>query len=221
MIGMHKVDSPPQPLILIGGGGHCKSVIEAAESSSQWKIAGILDTTDKVLGYPVIGTDNDIPALAAAQPDTRFIITVGHIKTAAIRRRIAARIIDVKGQFATIVASTAHVSRHAVLGAGTVVLHGAMVNAGATIGEGCIINTLANIEHDATVGDYCHISTGAMVNGDCRIAPGVFLGSQSVLLNGISISAPDSIIAAGSFVRKTLKEPGIYAGNPAILMKRL
>lgn len=214
-----------KPLILIGGGGHCKSVIEAAESSGQWKIAGILDTADKVgttvLGYPVIGTDNDIPALAAAQPDTRFIITVGHIKTAEIRRRIAARVMAAEGEFATIVASTAHVSRHAVLGAGTVVLHGAMVNAGATIGEGCIINTLANIEHDATVGDYCHISTGAMVNGDCRIAPGVFLGSQSVLLNGISISAPDSIIAAGSFVRKTLKEPGIYAGNPAILMKRL
>ncbi|MDE6499675.1 MAG: acetyltransferase, partial [Rikenella sp.] len=143
------------------------------------------------------------------------------IKTAEIRRQIATRVVAAGGSFATIVASTAHVSSHATVGAGTVVLHGAMVNAGAVIGEGCIINTLANIEHDVTVGDYCHISTGAMVNGDCRIASGVFLGSQSVLLNGISISAPDSIIAAGSFVRKTLKESGIYAGNPAILMKKL
>ncbi|WP_297623628.1 acetyltransferase [uncultured Rikenella sp.] len=213
------------PLILIGGGGHCKSVIEAAESAGAWKIAGILDTPDKVgtdvLGYSVLGTDDDIPNLIAANRDCRFVITVGHIKTAGIRRRIAARVMEAKGQFATIVASTAHVSRHAVLGAGTVVLHGAMVNAGAVVGENCIINTLANIEHDTRVDDYCHISTGAMVNGDCRIAPGVFLGSQSVMLNGISINAPDSIIAAGSFVRKTLKEPGIYAGNPAILMKRL
>lgn len=213
------------PLILIGGGGHCKSVIEAAESAGAWKIAGILDTPDKVgtdvLGYSVLGTDDDIPNLIAANRDCRFVITVGHIKTAAIRRQIAARILAAGGAFATIVASTAHVSRHACLGAGTVVLHGAMVNARAVVGENCIINTLANIEHDTRVDDYCHISTGAMVNGDCRIAPGVFLGSQSVMLNGISINAPDSIIAAGSFVRKTLKEPGIYAGNPAILMKRL
>ena len=60
-----------------------------------------------------------------------------------------------------------------------------------------------------------------MVNGDCQIESGVFLGSQSVMLNGAHIEGEGSIIAAGSFVRKTLKEPGIYAGNPAILMKKL
>ncbi|MCC8062420.1 MAG: acetyltransferase [Rikenellaceae bacterium] len=218
-------------IILVGGGGHCKSVIEAAESvrcpdgTPAYRIAGILDTLDKVgadvLGYPVIGTDDDIPALIARTPGVRFVITVGHIKTAAVRRAIASRIVAAGGGFATVVASTAHVSAHAVIGAGSVVLHGAMVNAGAVIGEGCIINTLANVEHDAVIGDWCHISTGAMVNGDCVIAGGVFLGSQSVLLNGAHIGGEGSIVAAASFVRKSLKEPGIYAGNPAILMKKL
>lgn len=220
-------------IILVGGGGHCKSVIEAAESARRpddihqavFKIVGILDTLDKVgtnvLGYPVIGTDDDIPALIARMPGVRFVITVGHIKSADLRRAIAARVAAAGGQFATVVASTAHVSRHAVLGAGTVVLHGAMVNAGAVIGEGCIINTLANVEHDAVIGDWCHISTGAMVNGDCRTAPGVFLGSQSVMLNGARIGGEGSIVAAASFVRKTIAVPGIYAGNPAILMKKL
>lgn len=220
-----------EPIILVGGGGHCKSVIEAAESARLpdgtpvYKIAGILDTLDKVgadvLGYPVIGTDDDIPALIAQMPGMRFVITIGHIKSADLRRAIAARILAAGGQFATVVASTAHVSRHAVLGAGTVVLHGAMVNAGAVIGEGCIINTLANVEHDAVIGDYCHISTGAMVNGDCAVAQGVFLGSQSVMLNGVRIGGEGSIVAAASFVRKTITVPGIYAGNPAILMKKL
>lgn len=214
-----------EPLILVGGGGHCKSVIEAAESSGQWRIVGILDTIDRVgadvLGYPVIGTDDDIPTLIAERPGVRFVITVGHIKSAYVRRGIAARIAAAGGEFATVVASTAHVSAHAVLGAGSVVLHGATVNAGAMIGEGCIINTLANVEHDAVIGDYCHISTGAMVNGDCTVAEGAFLGSQSVMLNGISIAAAGTVVAAGSFVRKTVNVPGIYAGNPAILMKRL
>ncbi|WP_298062299.1 NeuD/PglB/VioB family sugar acetyltransferase [uncultured Rikenella sp.] len=220
-----------RPVILIGGGGHCKSVIDAAESARYpdsepvFKIVGILDTADKVgtdvLGYPVIGTDDDIPALIGSMPGVHFVITVGHIKTARIRQAIAARVVEAGGRFATIVASTAHVSRHAVLGEGSVVLHGAMVNAGAEVGKQCIVNTLANIEHDARVGDFCHISTGAMVNGDCAVAGGVFLGSQSVMLNGARIDGEGSIVAAASFVRKTITIPGIYAGNPAILMKRL
>ncbi len=214
-----------ESLILVGGGGHCKSVIEAAESTSQWQIVGILDAPQNVgktvLGYPIIGTDDRIPELISQHPGVRFVITVGHIKTASIRKKIAERIVLAGGCFATIIASTAHVSKHASVAPGTVVLHGAMVNAGAEIGEQCIINTLANIEHDARVGAYCHISTGAMVNGDCQIESGVFLGSQSVMLNGAHIEGEGSIIAAGSFVRKTLKDPGIYAGNPALLMKKL
>ena len=53
-----------KPLILVGGGGHCKSVIEAAESMGL-AIGGILDLLEnvggRILGYPVIGTDDDIP----------------------------------------------------------------------------------------------------------------------------------------------------------------
>lgn len=57
-----------RPLILVGGGGHCKSVIEAAESKGL-VIGGILDLPEnvgeRILNYPVIGTDNDIPHLVS------------------------------------------------------------------------------------------------------------------------------------------------------------
>lgn len=206
-----------KPIILIGGGGHCKSVIEAAESSGR-AIAGILDMAENVgheiLGYKIIGTDDDI---AASAVDNEFVITVGHIKNSAIRKKIAQKVVQAKGEFGTIVASTANVSKHAIVGVGTVVLHGAMINAGATVGENCIINTLANVEHDAVIGDFCHISTGAMVNGDCRVGDGTFLGSQSVMLNGAQI-CENCLIAADTFVRKSLSQPGVYAGNPAKLM---
>lgn len=42
-----------KPIILIGGGGHCKSVIEAAESSGR-AIAGILDMAENV-GHEILG----------------------------------------------------------------------------------------------------------------------------------------------------------------------
>ena len=203
-------------LILVGGGGHCKSVIDVAESAG-YNILGILDMPEdvgkQVLDYKVIGTDDDIPQYV---DKAEFIITVGFIKNPSIRIKIYNRIKEAGGKLATIVASTARVSHYATLGEGTVVMHQAFVNAGAQIGVNCIINTFCNIEHDAHVGDQCHISTGTMVNGDCKIGERVFVGSQSVLANGVTIG-DDIIVGAASFVRKSISEKGIYSGNPAIL----
>ena len=206
-----------RPLILIGGGGHCKSVIEVAESAG-YEIKGILDMPDEVgkevlPDHKVIGTDDEIPQYIE---ECDFIITVGFIKNPALRIKLYNKVKAAGGRLATIIASTAHVSKYAELGEGTVIMHQAFVNAGAKIGDNCIINTFVNIEHDAEVGNQCHISTGTMVNGECKIGESCFIGSQSVCANCIEI-ASDIIVGAGSVVRKSIRVKGIYAGNPAIL----
>lgn len=206
-----------RPLILIGGGGHCKSVIEVAESAG-YEIKGILDMPDEVgkevlPGHKVIGTDDEIPQYVE---ECDFVITVGFIKNPALRIKLYNKVKAAGGRLATIIASTAHVSKYAELGEGTVIMHHAFVNAGAKIGDNCIINTFVNIEHDAEVGNQCHISTGTMVNGECKIGENCFIGSQSVCANCIEI-ASDIIVGAGSVVRKSLRMKGIYAGNPAVL----
>ncbi|WP_300704980.1 acetyltransferase [Bacteroides sp.] len=205
-----------RPLILVGGGGHCKSVIDAAESAD-FTIKGVLDIPENVgkfiLGYQIIGTDDDIPKFV---DDCDFIVTVGFIKDTSLRICLHENIEKVGGQLATVIASTAHVSRYAAIASGTVVLHQATINASVNIGKGCIINTSANIEHDAVIGNYCHISTGAMVNGDCKVGNCTFLGSQSVMVNATSI-VDGCIIAAGAMVRKNIVQRGVYSGNPALL----
>lgn len=206
-----------RPLILIGGGGHCKSVIEVAESTG-YEIKGILDMPDEVgkevlPGHKIIGTDDEIPQYVE---ECDFIITVGFIKNPALRIKLYNKVKAAGGRLATIIASTAHVSKYAELGEGTIIMHHAFVNAGAKIGDNCIINTFVNIEHDAEVGNQCHISTGTMVNGECKIGENCFIGSQSVCANCIEI-ASDIIVGAGSVVRKSIRVKGIYAGNPAIL----
>ena len=207
-------------LILVGGGGHCKSVIDVAESAG-YNILGILDMPEDVgkpvLNYKVIGTDDDIPQYV---DKAEFVITVGFIKNPTTRIKLYNKVKEAGGKLATIIASTAHVSKYAIIGEGTVVMHKAFVNAGANIGANCIINTFSNIEHDAVVGDQCHISTGTMVNGDCKVGDRCFIGSQSVLANGTSI-ADNIVVGAGSLVRKSLCRKGIYSGNPAILKIKL
>lgn len=189
-------------LILVGGGGHCKSVIDVAESAG-YTILGILDKLEEVgkdvLGYKVIGTDDDMYKYVN---DALFIVTVGQILSPALRMKLHDMIRDAGGKLATVIASTAYVSKYAEIGEGSVIMHNAFVNAGARIGKGCIINTFANIEHDVEIGEYCHISTGVMVNGDCKVGSKTFIGSQAVISNGVTI-AEESVISAGSFTKRS------------------
>jgi len=205
-----------KPLILVGGGGHCKSVIDVAESAG-YTILGILDRPEevgkRVLDYEVIGTDDE---MAKYKDQAEFVVTIGQIKSPALRIKLHQMLDNAGCQLATVISPLAHVSKYATIGEGTVVMHQATVNADAKVGKGCIINTFANIEHDVEIGDYCHISTGTMVNGECKVGERCFIGSQSVLANCISVS-DDIIVGAGSFVRKSITEKGIYSGNPAIL----
>lgn len=188
-------------IVLVGGGGHCKSVIDVAESAG-YTILGVLDKTElvgtSVLDYKVIGTDDDMPLYANK---AEFVITVGQIKSSALRRKLAQMVKNAGGKLATIIAADAYVSKYATIGDGTVVMHKAVVNAGAKIGRNCIINTMANIEHDVQVGDFCHVSTGVMANGEVKIGDDSFIGSASVSHQCVTIEA-HSVIPAGSVVRK-------------------
>ncbi len=200
-------------LILVGGGGHCKSVLEAAESAG-YSILGVLDMPEEVgkeiLSTKVIGTDDDIPTYV---DKAEFVITVGFIKNPAIRIKLYNKIKEAGGKLATVIASTAYVSKYAEIGEGSVVLHQAFVNAGAKVGKNVILNTATNIEHDAVIGDHCHISTGTMVNGEAQIREATFIGSQSVINQCVKV-CDSVVVASGSVVHKDIKEPGIYAGNP-------
>ena len=208
-----------KPLVLVGGGGHCKSVIEAAESAG-YSILGVLDVAENVgkdiLAYKIVGTDDDIPAYV---DKAEFVITVGFIKDPTIRIKLYNKVKEAGGKLATVIASTAYVSKYAEIDEGTVVLHQAFVNAGAKVGKNVILNTFTNIEHDAEIGDHCHISTGTMVNGEAKVLNSVFVGSQSVVNNGISI-CENCVVASGTVVSKNLTTPGVYAGNPVKLIKK-
>ena len=157
------------------------------------------------MDYSIVGTDDQIPDYVN---DTLFIVTVGHIKDAALRIKLHQKIVVAGGTLATIVASTAHVSKYAQIGEGSVIMHQAVVNADVIIGKGCIINTFANIEHDAKIGDYCHISTGAMINGNCVVEMKPFW--QPVGHGQRVRDYFGCVIGAGSLVRKMPRKKGLF-----------
>lgn len=187
-------------LYLIGGGGHCHSCIDVIEVENQFIIKGIFDISENVgkfvLGYEVVGTDNEIEKYVST--DSYFLITVGQIKSADFRIRIAEKLKNLNANIATVISPRSHISKHAKVSEGTIVLHDALVNANVFIGKNCIINTKALIEHDSKIGNFCHISTAAVINGGCIVNDECFIGSNAVLREGINI-LPKSIVRAGSF----------------------
>jgi sugar O-acyltransferase (sialic acid O-acetyltransferase NeuD family) len=206
-------------LILIGGGGHCKSCIDVIEKQGEFRIIGIVDKKEKnetIFGYKIIGIDDDLPSLVKTVKN--FIITIGHIKTASTRKRIFIKLKELKAELPHIISPLAYVSRHASIGEGSIILHHALINAGASIGCNCIINSKALIEHDAKVGDHCHISTSAVVNGEAIIEAGCFLGSNATIRETKKI-CKETIIGAGAVIVKNIVESGVYFGNPAKRMR--
>ncbi len=188
-------------LVLIGGGGHCVSVIDIIENENKFNILGILDSNiieNNILGYKILGDDNLIPELV--NENTYFLITVGQIKNYTIRKNIAKKLTENKAKLATIISTLAYVSKHAIIGEGTIIMNGAVVNAKTTIGKNCIINTKSNVEHGVSIGDFCHLSTCAVVNGDSVIGNGTFIGSNATISNDVSIKE-NSIISAGKFIK--------------------
>lgn len=190
-------------ILLLGGGGHCRSVIDVIESTQRYRIAGIVqpprDGDAPVLGYPILGDDEDLPELIETTPCA--LVTVGQLGNSALRQRLFARLRQLEAELPCVVSAYAHVSRHAALGDGSVVLHGAIVNAAATIGNNVIVNSMALVEHDVSIGEHCHIATGARVNGGVCIASGCFVGSGAIIHQGVHIGS-DCVIGAGCVIKK-------------------
>ncbi|MCX5855356.1 MAG: NeuD/PglB/VioB family sugar acetyltransferase [Deltaproteobacteria bacterium] len=190
-----------EKIILIGGGGHCKACIDVIEQEGRFTIAGIVDVPEKlgrsVLGYSVLGSDDDLPDLIGTYP--YVLITLGQIKSPIRRIELFNDFILMGAQFPVIQSPLAYVSPHAHVAEGTIVMHHSLINAGASVGKNCIINTKALVEHDAVIEDHCHISTDAVVNGGVKIGSGSFFGSGAVAAENTSIPS-NSFIKANSLI---------------------
>ena len=189
-------------IILIGGGGHCKSAIDVIEQEARFEIAGIIDKPEllgsKILGYPVIGNDFDLENLAKKYQNA--LVTVGQIKSALAKIKLYDLAIKAGFTLPSIVSPSAYISKHSKIGNGTVIMGNVIVNANVSIGDNCIINSKALIEHDCLISSHCHISTNAIINGGVTIGSKSFIGSNVTTKNNIIIKE-NSFIKAGSLVK--------------------
>ena len=203
-------------LVLIGGGGHCKSVLDAAIRMGTFDEIVITDpdieAETTILGCKVVGTDDELHRLRSEGVNYAFI-TVGSVESTALRRKLVEKAEMLAFRFATIIDPSATISEHAYVGFGSFIGKNVVVNADAVVGSHCIINTGAIVEHECEVGDFTHISVGSILCGNVEIGEDSFIGAGSTVIQGIKVGS-HTIIGAGSVVVNAIQSYVKAYGNP-------
>ena len=209
-------------LILIGAGGHCRSVIDSIRSSDEFFIEGILDLPDRVGsfvdGVEVIGTDEEMKAYFNKGIKYAFL-SLGSIGDIRLRSYLYEQILVSGFEVPNIIDKSAVLAQNIRMKQGIFVGKKAVVNAGACIGKAAIINTAAVIEHDCFVGDFSHVSPGTVLCGGVRVDYGSHIGAGSVVIQGVHIGR-QSMIGAGSVVLSSIGAHSLAYGNPCRVVRK-
>ena len=203
-------------VVIIGGGGHAKVVIELFKSLGT-TIVGLTDADDTprdVLGVPVLGDDTVLQDLFDQGARNTFVALGDN------RRRLdmGLKLQALGFNLVTAVSPRATVSPSARLGAGVAVMAGAVINAEAEVGDLVIVNSGAIVEHDVVLGRGCHIGPGAVLAGQVRIGQAALLGAGSCVIPGRQIGA-NSVIGAGGCVLRDIPADVVAVGVPALVLR--
>lgn len=189
-----------EPTVLIGVGGHAKSVAAVMQS----------------VPYRLLQAGDD-GAFVADYSGENVVVTIGYVGDGAPESSARRRVIDFYERagvsFGTVVASSAIVAPSATIADGSVVLARAVVNADADVGRHCVINTGAIVEHDVVLGKNVNLAPGAIVLGAAKIGENTFVGAGAVVAQEVFVCS-NVVIGVGSFVRRDVVESGVYCGNP-------
>jgi sugar O-acyltransferase (sialic acid O-acetyltransferase NeuD family) len=203
-------------ILLIGGGGHCKSVIDTVIKTKVYSVIGVIDKEENIgqsiLGVPITGCEDDLQRLYREGFNEAFV-TVGSVGNPKIRIKLFNILEKIGFEIPNIVDNTALISNHAKLGKGIFVGKNSVINAGSLIHNGAIINTSAVIEHDCIIEAFSHIAPGALICGEVHVGENTHIGARSVIKQQIRIGS-NSIIGMGSVVLSDIGNEIIAYGNP-------
>jgi len=205
-----------KPVIVIGGGGHAKVLIDALRSSNEFQILGIVDERlpidQTVLDVPVIGSDDLL--LRGERHGNYLALGVGSVRGDENRKRLYERFRELRYEFPAVRHARATVAPGVTLGDGTQVMAGVVIQPDVCIGSNCIINTSAVIEHDCTIAGHSHAAPGAVLGGGVVVGECSFIGLGARVLPGVKIGSLVTV-GAGAVVVDDVEDAATVVGVPA------
>ncbi|MFQ5456525.1 MAG: acetyltransferase [Nitrospirota bacterium] len=204
-------------VIVLGGGGHARVLIDLFRMCGDYEIAGILDPQfrkgTKIMSLPVLGGDELLKS-SFDKGIKSACIGVGTTGDNRVRIRLCEMAKEIGYKIPFLIHPSAMVSKSVRLNDGVQVMAGAVIQVDSSIGSNSIINSGAIIEHDSIIGSNVHICPGAIINGGTVIGDNSFIGAGATIIHGIKIGR-DAVIAAGAVVIHDLPDRIKVMGVPA------
>lgn len=184
--------SRPPALVIVGAGGHGRSVLEVTRLAGTHEVMAFLDDQlqpgTKVMGVPVWGPTSELPSLTA-RGVTAVHIAIGNNR---VRERLMELTQAAGLPCATLIHPRACVSPSASLGDGCAVMALAIVGTEATLGRGVIVNVGAVVDHHARVADHGHLGANAAMAGGTTLGARAWLQAGASL--GYGVNLPDDAV---------------------------
>lgn len=173
-------------LLIIGAGGHGRTVAETVLLGRDYELTAFLDDApdrvQRIGETPVWGPTSDLVS-CQGRVDA-VLVAIGRNE---LRESLHARVAALGLPLATVVHPKAIVSPSARIGPGCTVMTGAIIGTQAQLDEGVIINCGAIVDHDCLVEAFGHLGVGACMSGGAVLGRGAWMQAGSALGYGVRV----------------------------------
>lgn len=188
-----------EDIILVGFGGHAKSIADCIERKNEYRIVGYTDMEEIDTKYRYLGTDEVLQEYFD-NGVKNAVVCVGYLGKGSLRNKLYDNLKKIGYRLPVIADPSAIISNTAIIEEGVFIGKQAIINADARVGKMAIINTRALIEHECVVGDFTHIAVGAVLCGQVKVGQDVLVGANSTIIQCRKIE-DNKIVPAGVTIR--------------------
>ncbi|MCE1253447.1 MAG: acetyltransferase [Anaerolineae bacterium] len=209
-------DFDPTAVLLYGGGGHGKTLLELVRAQRVYRVLGIVDDQmeagQTVLGTPVVGGADVLPEWH--KRGVRLAINgVGGIGSVDTRLKVFETLADAGFSCPVIVHPTAWVEDSAALEGGVQLLAHTYVGSECRVGFGSVLNVGVCLSHDVKTGKVNNFSPGAMLGGNVTLGDYTQVGMNATINLGVNVGSRVRI-GNGATIKADVPDGcRIYAGT--------
>ena len=208
-----------QPIILLGGGRHCKVVLDLILQIGEYTVTGISDIPEKMGSLVIDGFHiNVMDKSLTLKPGEICYAFVTHGENLGVRKRLYEQAESREYIFPVLKSPHAYISPYSSIGKGTLIVQKSSVNPSTVIGVNVIINTSSIVEHDCVIGDHSHLGPGAVLCGGVNVGHSTFIGASSVVNPNVTIG-DNVLIGSGTVVIKDVPDNVVVVGNPGQIIR--
>jgi sugar O-acyltransferase (sialic acid O-acetyltransferase NeuD family) len=180
-------------VLIVGAGGHGRSVAEALLLRDEHDLVGFLDdvATAPVWRFGIIGVTADLGR--CSEHVDAAIVAIGNNRA---REILHERLQSVGIPLITVIHPSAFVSPSAVIGAGCSIMAGAVVGTEASLGQGVIVNSGAVVDHHCKADDYAHLGVNAAMAGGSVLGRSAWMQAGAALGYNVQVGL-DEILQPG------------------------